>query len=219
MQWLLNYIANLVPQLAGVTNMTGAITVAAIGLALWLISWHRKQRTAGNVGVEPSYIIAAGFVLVALGFIWQAVYPPASAKMLANLQSDFNRLVKPRVLSEEQMAAVEKFLLQRPKQKIKFVFEQYDSEANQYAVHLYRTFERAHWEVASLTTDKDIRLPEGLSFTVKYPRESNGDKNASDDITRAFKEANIPLQGSGSSRDSETGELYVIMNVGPRPKL
>lgn len=209
--------------------------VLGFGLALWVVLaaiWHwtnerRVKHGKPKLVFEATHLIALGLLIALVGAGWLILKPQvpqanisALESRISAVQASIDKYVLPRELTEEQALKLENFFLQRPKQKIKVVSEAGNSEASRYATQLYRAFERAHWEPISLTTAaNDLRVPEGLSISVMYPTNSRSDQNVSDDLQRALKSANIPFGPVGSSRNQETAELYVLLLVGPKPRL
>lgn len=223
---ILSFVASLFGvglQVSGYTNLPLAILIWSVCgiLFIWWL-WQARKR------VEPYHLIIVGLAAVIIGaavtlagVVWQTArgnsLSPETKSQVTQLQADFEKYVKPRELRDEQIVAIGEFLLKRPPQKISVIFEANNSEANKYAAQIHRAFEMAHWESKLLTADKDIRLLEGVRYDVKYPPGST-DKNIPDDIRRAFQTAAAPLGGGGSGQSSRTGEIYVEMIVGHRPR-
>lgn len=206
------------------------VILGALATLLHFINEWREKHGKERMTLEPSHLIAVGLFIALAGVCWQIFSPSMPASQVTDLQSQvldaqskltklqesINKYVKPRKLSEEQIDTVAEFLLKRPSQKINIVSEDKNMEANSYAASIYRAFERAHW-APTLTSSKDD-FAEGAKYNVMYPKESRGDQNVADDIRRAFKEAGVDVSG-GSSRNSQTGELYVDFLIGHRPRL
>lgn len=212
--------ASLIPPLLGMVMFWGGVAGLVIYPA-WRL-WQIRKR------MEPHHLVILGlagvlvFVAITLaGVVWQAQTPGGPSADLQTkmneLQATYEKYVRPRELSDEQIVAIGEFLLKRPPQKISVIFEVNNGEANHYTAQIHRAFEMAHWESRLLAADKDTRLLEGVRYDVKYPPGST-DKNIPDDIRRAFQAASAPLGGGGSGQTSKTGELYVEMIVGHRPR-
>lgn len=201
------------------------IALCSLGI-IWTL-WHvandkREVRGKRRITLEPDHIIAAGLFIALAGVCWQIFQPVSRASQLSEIEaklseigSAYDKYVKPRELSQDQIDAMEAFLLPRPSHKIKVIFPDRNREANHYAAQFYRTFKKAHWE-CELLSDEAPKFIEGLRYNVKYPDTRKGDANVADDLKRAFEAAGMAI-GGGSSGSSETGELYVELLVGPRP--
>lgn len=92
--WIANFLANTATQIAGVTNMLGALLMGLLAAIIGLIAWHRHRRNEGKRGVEPSALIIFGLIGVALcallaasGYIWQQSFqsqPSTTIKTSSN---------------------------------------------------------------------------------------------------------------------------------------
>lgn len=57
--WLANFIANYATKL---TSTVATVLLLALAGAIWLASWHRRQRKEGKPGVENWQLLLAGLV-------------------------------------------------------------------------------------------------------------------------------------------------------------
>lgn len=187
--------------------------------------WHvvnnvRESRGRPRLMLDPIHVIAFGLLIVLVGIGWQAfrsTVPPSQLATLQNqlkdLQANFDALVKPRTISEEQEKTLVDYLLPRDHGSIRIVFEDLDSEASKYASILNKAIERGGWQISRMSPNA-TPLPEGVHIHTWIKR---GEKkpHGADLLQQAFLEASIPLMGTGSGGGEET---VVELRVGPKPR-
>lgn len=88
MAWFANFLLNTATQIAGVTNMIGALIMAIISALLGVVIWHRSQRSKGKTGVEPAHLVIAGLVGVIIfaalgmsGIVWGKYWTAPTAEL------------------------------------------------------------------------------------------------------------------------------------------
>lgn len=204
--------------------MIAAVCIAVLFGLLWLARWHWNRRKEGKPGVEPVQVIAAGFVIVAAGFVWQAFYPPVSRADMEALQAGFDKFVKPRELSAEQAAIIVEYLLKRPPaEKIDIVFWHPDEEAQHYAAKLNMPFLKADWK-PTLRAVMDGKLPngnvikDGVTFFVEYAPNNRENSRILRVAEEAFQAAKVHFSGMNSWTNPEATETKVLICIGHRPR-
>jgi hypothetical protein len=223
MRSFIDLLANTATQLLGITNVTGAIIVATFAAALALYSWHKRRAKEGKRGVEPAYVIAFGFVIVAAGFIWQAFDPPATRSQIELLQANFDRFVKPRQLTPEQATIIIDYLLKRPPAETIEIISAYpDDEARHYAAQFRTIFTKADWKTTSRSQTGKLPngepIDDGLMFFVEYPPKPQNSRILSV-VEEAFHAAGIQSGGMTSWHNKEITETKVLICVGHRPRI
>lgn len=140
------------------------------------------------------------------------------SEKIDQLQSVFDRYVKPRKLSKEQIDAIEQFLLHRPKHKIRIVCDHPNNEANSFAGQISQGFRHANWDVQFVHWKPgDPPIQEGLHLRVRYPTDPESAKSAKSacaDVHRSLEAAGVQLDGSGSGSGKLTPEIDIMLAVG-----
>jgi len=206
--------------------------LVAAALALWVVvgaAWHltntwREKRSKARLVFEPTHLIAIGFIVIAVGFIWQAISPSHAPneellKKIDALQSDINKFIKPRELSDAQAKIITDFLLPRTKYTVQIFFSPSD-EANSYAGQLMSAFKAADWDIVGkgihrVASRPDLPSHEGVGIYAALPQGSKASGKAFDLASEALAKAQVKHRGSGSLL-SETDTEYVVIVIGPR---
>lgn len=232
----------------------GAGALAVILLALagvgWLLDWLGRlamlEEAAKREDLSdaaqwlfstPWWVPAIFGAVLTVALIWELhrSATKTSAVQLADLSEAisqvremralFERHVKPRELSQEQMDAMEQFLIARPKHKIRIVVDQSNGEAARFAKQILQIFGRAHWDARMVQPKKDsdpLLLQEGL-FLGMYFKMGQGPLagKTEDDITRALGKAGIAFTATTATASAtiEGSELDIALVVGHRPRV
>lgn len=153
--------------------------------------------------------------LIASGASWIFVF----VKRVGALETDYNRYVKPRDISEEQMNAAEQFLYGRPKCKGRIIFVAGDREANSFAGKIHRVFQRAHWRDVALTSaEPNATVDDGVSLNISHALSDKKDLTM-DDVKRGLEKAGIVFDRCGSGGSQATTETHFVVAIGHRPRL
>lgn len=185
----------------------------------------RLARGKDVLVLEPTHLIGLGLIIVLVGVGWQALQPSdprALAEKLNKLEYDFDKLVRPRTISEEQISTIEKFLLERADQRKKAVihYPPSNEEASEYAAGIYHGFRRGGWEASIKPLDHGQSVNDGLSFQVYAPPmdEEATRPTTQELVMRALAAAKITYNGSGGGVRQDVEETTVFFYVGHRPR-
>jgi hypothetical protein len=235
-QWLLEMAA----QVSGVSNppLATALLILAIALGIgkllrWISVWRKSRAAIGKPALEPSHLIIIGVIgtwltmtVAMAGVVWQYSKPAIEPDDLKSLRDDFDKYIKPRRLTADQITAISEFLLKRPAQEITIYWDSLDQEAGQYASDIYQALHQGGWDV-KMNAVQDGKLPEGrpvgigATYQVQMGSASKGgNPKAIDLLQQAAQATRINLFNGGGSTGPGSAtkpEDTVMILVGKRP--
>jgi hypothetical protein len=234
--WVVKFPAGIVGTIlsAILTSLFDSFKPLGIGLtvclAVWVVvgaTWHwtnewRVNRGKPKLQFDPTYIVAAGLILAGIGVALQAITQKSPRQdteiqsKITALQASFDKFLKPRELSEAQAEVIEKYLLERTKSTIRFIFDPGNNEAANYAGQLFNAFRRGLWQTSIVPQEDGKAIGEALSVTVKYTANDapKGSLSIGEIAQQAMQKANIPINGIGSGTDQSIKETVVFVYVG-----
>src|SRR4030095_9529510 len=182
-----------------VISISSAIGISALAFGL---SERSRRGNRGKRVLEPIYLIIFGLAIFAFGWIWFIGRPSVSSSEIAELssklntvQDEYERLVKPRKLSDEQAEKIEKFLLERQSIRAPVVvyYAHSNQEAHEYASGFYHAFRRGGWDVTIKALGFDQTVSDGTKVEVSWPNnaEEKQKQMVSEAIARALSLANV----------------------------